>query len=117
MAYSDSILTLSYDFLVYLIPQLSKFPRDQKFNLGDRIQNLTHDIMDDFITAYYSRAGSDKVEQLRRANVKLERLRFSIRASHDLKIISNQQYGAISRKINEIGGTLGNWLKSLEGKK
>ncbi|MGH7599020.1 MAG: hypothetical protein ACREOI_21910 [bacterium] len=52
MAHAENILTLTYDFLVYLIPQLSKFPRDQKFNLGDRIQNLTHDILDDFIVAY-----------------------------------------------------------------
>lgn len=117
MAYAENILTLTYDFLVYLIPQLSKFPRDQKFNLGDRIQNLTHDILDDFITAYYSSFGKEKIERLRQANVKLERLRYSIRASHDLKIISNEKYGVISRKINEVGGTLGNWIKSLENRK
>jgi hypothetical protein len=117
MAYSDSILTLTYDFLLYLIPELSKFPRDQKFLLADRIQNLTHDILDDFITAYYSKASDDKIERLRKANIKLERLRYSIRLSHDLKLISNEKYGVISRKINEIGGTLGNWIKSLEGRK
>ncbi len=92
---------MTYDFLLYLIPQLSKFPRDQKFNLGDRIQNLTHDILDDFITAYYARAGSDKLEQLRQANIKLERLRYSIRASHDLKLINNQAYGLSSTKIQD----------------
>jgi len=116
MANSDSILTLTYDFLLYLIPQLSKFPRDQKFLLGDRIQNLTHDILDDFIVAYYSRAGEEKIDRLKKANVKLERLRFAIRLSHDLKLISNQKYGVISSKINEIGGTLGNWIKNLEGR-
>jgi len=54
MAYAENILTLSYDFLKYLIPELSKFPRDQKFMLADRIQELTHDILDDLITAYYN---------------------------------------------------------------
>jgi len=90
MAYSDSILTLTYDFLLYLIPQLSKYPREQKFNLGDRIQNLTHDILDDFLIAYYSKASDDKTDRLRKANIKLERLRFSIRLSHDLKLLSNE---------------------------
>jgi hypothetical protein len=85
--------------------------------LGDRIQNLAHDILEDFITAYYTRAGEEKIDRLKKANVKLERLRYSIRLSHDLKLISNQKYGVISMKINEIGGTLGNWLKSLEGRK
>lgn len=78
MAHADSILTLAYDFLLYLIPQLAKYPRDQKFNLGDRIQNLTHDILDDFITAYYSKISADKIERLRKANVKLELLRYAI---------------------------------------
>ena len=40
MANSETILTLTYDFLLYLIPQLSKYPRDQKFVLGDRIETL-----------------------------------------------------------------------------
>lgn len=39
MAYSDSILTLTYDFLLYLILQLAKYPRDQKSLLADRMQN------------------------------------------------------------------------------
>jgi hypothetical protein len=38
MAESDNILTKLQDLLVYLIPQLNKFPRDQRFVLGDRIE-------------------------------------------------------------------------------
>jgi hypothetical protein len=38
MAKSDNILTKLQYLLVYLIPQLNKFPRDQKFVLGDRIE-------------------------------------------------------------------------------
>ena len=30
MAHQETILTLTYDFLLYLIPVLSKYPRDQK---------------------------------------------------------------------------------------
>ncbi len=97
MAHSDSIHTLAYDFLLYLIPQLAKYPRDQKFNLGDRIQNLTHDILDDFITAYFSKISTEKIERLRKANVKLELLRYAVRTSHDLKCINNEKYGVISR--------------------
>src|SRR5208283_4847452 len=38
MGESDNILTKLQDLLVCLIPQLNKFPRDQKFVLGDRIE-------------------------------------------------------------------------------
>ncbi|MCG3157875.1 MAG: hypothetical protein DKINENOH_04511 [bacterium] len=113
MAHPESILTLAYDFLLYLIPQLSKFPRDQKFLLADRMQNLAHDVLDDLIVAYYSSLSPEKVERLRQANLKLERLRFCIRLSHDLKLISNEKYGKLSERVNALGGTLGNWLKNL----
>ena len=41
MAESDNILTRLQDLLVYLMPQLNKFPRDQKFVLGDRIATIS----------------------------------------------------------------------------
>jgi len=90
------------------------FQSSEKFTLGDRIQNLAHDILDDFIVAYYSKASNEKIDRLKKTNVRLERLRFAIRLSHDLKLISNEKYGKISERINTIGGTLGNWLNSLK---
>ena len=46
MAESDNILTKMQDLLVYLIPQLNKFPRDQKFVLGDRIETKLLDVQE-----------------------------------------------------------------------
>jgi hypothetical protein len=31
-------VTKLYDFILYMIPKLEKFPRNQKFLLGDRIE-------------------------------------------------------------------------------
>ena len=44
MTESDNILTSPQDLLVYLMPQLNKFPRDQKFVLGDRIETKLLDV-------------------------------------------------------------------------
>jgi hypothetical protein len=55
MAESDNILTKLQDLLVYLIPQLNKFPRDQKFVLGGRIETKLLDVQEDCLRAYYSR--------------------------------------------------------------
>ena len=46
MAENDNILTKLQDLLLYLIPQLNKFPRDQKFVLGDRIETKLLDVQD-----------------------------------------------------------------------
>jgi len=55
MAESDNILTKLHDLLVYLIPQLNKFPRDQKFVLGDRIETKLLDVQEDCLRASYGR--------------------------------------------------------------
>ena len=56
MAQSDNILTKLQDLLVYLIPQLNKFPRDQKFVLGDRIETKLLDVQEFCLRAYWGRS-------------------------------------------------------------
>jgi len=40
-----SALTRTYDLLLWIIPALEKFPKSQKFLLGDRIETLLLDII------------------------------------------------------------------------
>jgi hypothetical protein len=55
MAESDNILTKLQDLLLYLIPQLNKFSRDQKFVLSDRIATKLLDVQELCLRAYYGR--------------------------------------------------------------
>jgi len=48
-------VTRLYDFILWMIPKLEKFPRNQKFLLGDRMENLMLDILELLIEATYSR--------------------------------------------------------------
>ncbi len=34
-----------YQFLIWLLPTVGKFPRSQKFTLGDRIENTALDVL------------------------------------------------------------------------
>lgn len=112
MSHSDDILRKTYDFILYLIPQLNKFPRTQKFLLADRIENIILEILENYIAAYYSKPESKKI-LLSKNNLKLEKMRYLIRLSHDLHFFSHQKYGVISRYIDEIGKMTGGWIKSL----
>jgi len=114
MAEKEDILTKTYDLLLYLIPQLAKFPRDQKFLLGDRIEALLLDYLEDMIQAYYSK---EKISILEKSNLKLERLRYLVRLSHDLKCVSHERYGFVSEKINELGRIAGGWRKAVQNRK
>jgi hypothetical protein len=44
-----------YRFLEWLIPGVEKFPRTQKFLLGDRIKQTALNILEDLIEATYTR--------------------------------------------------------------
>lgn len=46
-----SVLNKSYDLLKTLSELVKNFPRDQKFVLGDRIYNLSADILELYIEA------------------------------------------------------------------
>lgn len=89
---------------------MAKFPRDQRFLLGDRIENMLLDILEDLIDATYTR---EKVNILRRVNLRLEKLRFLVRMTNDLHYLNISSYEFASRGINEVGKMVGGWIKGI----
>jgi hypothetical protein len=69
-------ITKLYDYILWIIPKLERFPRGQKFILADRIETLMLDILDLLIEAAYTR---NKRSLLLSANLKLEKLSFYCR--------------------------------------
>ncbi|MBF8276239.1 MAG: hypothetical protein HW390_1312 [Candidatus Brocadiaceae bacterium] len=106
-------LTKTYDLLLWIIPQLEKLPRSQKFMLGDRIEGTLLDVMDLIIQAVYTK---NKTAFLKDANLKIEKLRYLIRLIMDLKYFSITKYEYISRSLNEIGAEIGGWIRYQQGK-
>jgi hypothetical protein len=105
-----NIITLTYDFAKYLAPIVSRFPRNVRYQLGERIEGLVFGILDSLLTAKYSR---EKKAILFQTNIQLEKLRFFVRLAVDLHFISVQRHGVIASQINAIGNQLGGWLKSV----
>ena len=108
----ENVLTHTYDLLRYLVPQLVKFPRAQKFVLADRIQNLLTDILQLLIEAYFTRTDAKK-PILQKANLELEKLRYLVRLAKDLYCLDLRRYEYVQEKINDIGAQVGAWIKSL----
>ena len=112
MAQCDNILTKLHDLLLYVVPQLNKFPRDQKFVLADRIETKLLEVQECCLRAYY---GRDKLTHLLEANLRLELTRHLIRLAHGLRLFSNHTYGVLAEKVDEVGRMIGGWLKSVSG--
>jgi hypothetical protein len=97
-----------YEFLRWLIERVGKFPRDQRFLLGDRIENAGLDVLLLLVEAVYSR---DKRGVLRRANLELEKLRWLIRLAQDSRLLSVSQYEYAAKQMTDVGAQIGGWIK------
>jgi hypothetical protein len=80
---------VGYQFMLWLIPAVEKFPRAQKFLLGDRIQAAALDVQESLMEATYTR---DRQGHLMRANLSLEKLRYLLRLASDSRILDLKRY-------------------------
>lgn len=104
------IFTRTYDFLKWLLPLTCKFPREQRFVVAEALQRTALDLQERLIEA----GSSDQpLPVLRQADVTLTKLRFYLRLSCDLQLLSLGQYAYAAEKVTEIGKLLGGWQKTI----
>lgn len=100
----------TYDFMLWLHPVVNKFPKSQRFVLGQRIELKTLDLIHSMVVANAER---DKSATLKHASVELDELRILIRLAKDLHFINIKQYGIAAEKLNEIGRLLSGWMSKF----
>lgn len=98
-----------HELLLWLIPQLDKFPRSRRFTLGERIEAGLLAVLELLVEAAYQR---NKEPPLRRANLQLEVVRHLWRLAHELKVMATRQYEHGAQLIDELGRQIGGWLRS-----
>jgi len=69
-----AIVTKTYDLAKWSCQHTSKFPRNHRFVLGERIERRLYDLLETLVQARYTR---DRQALLRQANLSLEVLRFA----------------------------------------
>jgi formylglycine-generating enzyme required for sulfatase activity len=97
-----------HDILLWIIPQLDKLPRPRRFTLGERIESGLLDVLEQLTDAAYSRA---KADQLRAANLRLDRVRHLWRLCHELKALPTRQYGHGAGLLEDLGRQIGAWRR------
>lgn len=103
------IFQKSYELLKWIYFCVSKFPKAEKYALGQKIKQTAMDFLDQIIRA---NGAQNKKPYLEEAAQLLEILRIYVRLSFDLSLISLKRYELLSGKIDEIGRMLGGWRKS-----
>jgi len=104
------IFQKTYDLILWLFPIINRFPKKQRFVLGQQIENELIEIIKDIILANNER---NKTEILKRISVRLDTLRVLVRLAKDLRFLSIKQYGDTATKINEIGKLLNGWIRKF----
>ena len=108
-----TVITKTYDFILWSCHHTGKFPRNHRFVLGERIERNLYDLLELLIRAKYSRQRQPLLEQ---ANLVLEILRFQIRLVKDLQCLKVESCRFAAKAIDEIGRLVGGWLKTSGGK-
>jgi hypothetical protein len=99
-----------YDLMVYSFPIIGRFPKDQRFILGQQIENQMLEIGKMIVHANKLKQKRGKLFEI---DIELEKLRFLIRIAKDLKHITISKYGHHCERLDEIGKLLGGWLKAV----
>lgn len=128
------IVERHYQLILWMLPKMAKFPKDQRFLLADRIERLLLDILEILIEAVYS---SRRRRLLMDVNLKLDVLRFMMRIACDMHYVNVPAYDYFCQSVLEIGRTIpsfaikedgpretaspsrwvaGGWLKTTAGK-
>ena len=103
------VITKTYDFILWSCHHTSRFPRNHRFVLGERIERNLYDLLETLIKARYTRQRRLLLEQV---NLTLEILRFQMRLAKDLQCLKANSYAFAAQAIDEIGKLVGGWLKS-----
>ena len=100
-----------YRFVLWLVPTVEKFPRRQKFLLGDRLQAPALDVLERLVETSYTR---DRRRHLLAANLGIEKLRFLCRLAKDRGHLDERLCEHAARALDETGRLIGGWRKAHE---
>ena len=97
-----------YQLVRWLIPTVDRFPRRQKFLLGDRIQTTALAGLERLVEATFTR---NRGRLLDRVNVDLDKLRLLLRLAKELGYLDLRRYEHAALRLDEVGRLVGGWRR------
>ena len=104
------VLERTYDFVKWLVPAVTQFPRQQRYLLGERLELAALDLLDLLVEARL--VPETRLMTLRKAAVRVDRLLYLLRLSHDLELLSGPRYANACRVLDEVGRQVSGWMRA-----
>jgi hypothetical protein len=92
-----TVITKTYDLILWSCNHTSKFPRNHRFVLGERIERNLYNLLETLIRAKYTKQRQRLLED---ANLTLEILRFQMRLAKDLQCLKVESYAFAAKSIS-----------------
>ncbi|MCB0243023.1 MAG: diversity-generating retroelement protein Avd [Anaerolineae bacterium] len=108
------IFTRTFDFLTWLLPATNHFPRAHRHTFTRRLLDAAFDFQERIEEAN-ARKGQARLEQIRRADEALGKVRIYLRLAARWDWLNDGQYAHGAKMVAEIGRLLGGWQKQTGG--
>ncbi len=92
---------------------LIKFPKTQRYTLGETVSNCLLDTLELLLSVASSAKTLDKLPHLKQTSAKIDLAKLLVRLSKDCKCITNVQYLKTESRLIEAGKMLGGWIKHV----
>lgn len=102
-----------HELMLWIIPQLDKFPRLRRYTLGEKINGLLLETIEYLLVAAYSKKPS---VPLNKANMKLTMIRHLWRLCMELKILNKKAYRYGIELMMDVGRQTGGWKKHSDSR-
>jgi hypothetical protein len=102
------VVQKAYDWTLWVIPKVEKFPRSHWFTVGERLVSSSLELLLQLVDASYQ---IRPIDSLTSAVRELNRIRYLVRLAKDMRMISLDAYEFAAKGVDEMGRMTGGWLK------
>jgi len=103
------VVQKAYDWALWIIPKVEKFPKSYRFSIGQSLVTASIELLMNLVDATYQarNAGS-----LGAAVREVNRIRYLVRLAKDLRVMDLGGHEFAAKAMDEVGRMAGGWLKS-----
>jgi hypothetical protein len=98
------------EFTGWFLGRTSRFPKNLRFTLTQRLENHALDVTELLVLARYRR--ESRRDRLDEANLLLERMRFLLRLALERNALSSGTFEGALRRLDEAGRMLHGWRRT-----
>jgi 23S rRNA-intervening sequence protein len=109
MAETAIVVQKAYDWNLWILPKVEKFPKSYRFSVGQNLVATSLDLLMNLVDATYQSKNSGT---LAAAVKNVNRARYLVRLSKDLRLLNVNGYEFAAQGLDEIGRMAGGWWKS-----